>query len=199
MNQTIGPQINSGNIERHKDVYEYLFNTYYSCLCAYALRYVERKEYAEDVVSDTFYKMWQKGDISIKTSLQGYLFQAVYNNCMYFIRQQNSEQQKHLEIQKEFENTASGKLLGEFTDEDSLILKEIEEAIEKAINDLPQQARTVFILKRHQGLKNKEIAKQLDISVKTVEMHMTRALAFLRDELKGYCPVIVAFYLSVIQ
>jgi RNA polymerase sigma-70 factor (ECF subfamily) len=186
MNQTIGLQINNSSIEKHKDVYAYLFNTYYSRLCAYALRYVERKEYAEDVVSDTFYKMWEKDNISIKTSLQGYLFQAVYNNCMYFIRQK-----KHQEIQKEFDNTNSGKLIGGFTEEDSLIMKEIKEAIEQAVNKLPQQARTIFILKRHEGLKNKEIAKQLDISIKTVEMHMTRSLTFLRDELKGYYPIFV--------
>lgn len=197
MNQIIRPQINNGNIERHKDVYEYLFNTFYARLCAYALRYVENKESAEDIVSDTFYKMWQKGTIRINTSVQGYLFQAVYNNCMYFIRQQSNDIQKHQEFQAHFEQSASIGLMDGFTEQDSLIIKEVEEAIENAISQLPPQARAVFKLKRYKGLKNKEIAEQLGISVKTVEMHMTRALTFLRTELKDYCPLIVALCLSI--
>lgn len=178
-------------------MYEYLFNTFYARLCAYALRYVENKESAEDIVSDTFYKMWQKGTIRINTSVQGYLFQAVYNNCMYFIRQQSSDIQKHQEIQAHFEQSASIGLMDDFTEQDSLIIKEVEEAIENAISQLPPQARAVFKLKRYKGLKNKEIAEQLGISVKTVEMHMTRALTFLRTELKDYCPLIVAICLSI--
>lgn len=197
MNQSIGPQINNGNIERHEDVYAYLFNTYYARLCAYALRYVKTQEYAEDIVSDTFYRMWQKGDIKITSTVQGYLFQAVYNNCMYFIRQHKSEFQKTKEVHAQI-NSNDIQLLDEFTESDSLIIKEIEEAIEEAINRLPEQAKAVFTLKRHQGLKNKEIAERLNISVKTVEMHMTRALSFLRKELKGYCPVFILLYLSVI-
>ncbi|WP_439184988.1 RNA polymerase sigma-70 factor [Carboxylicivirga taeanensis] len=195
MNQIKPPQINNGNIERQKDVYEYLFNHYYARLCAYALRYVERKDYAEDVVSDTFFKMWQRGTIEISSTVQGYLFRAVYNNCMDFLRHRNNRLHKHQVLPVELENDASMALFKDFSEQDSLIIKEIEKAIEEAINKLPPQAKTVFVLKRHHGLKNKEIAEQLNIAVKTVEMHMSRALAFLRNELKEYCPFLLAICL----
>lgn len=195
MNQTIKPQFNNGNIERSEDVYEYLFNTYYSGLCSYALRYVEQKDLAEDIVSDTFYKLWQKGTIQISNSIQSYLFKAVYNNCMYFLRQQASERNKKYRLQSQFETNQPNKLLSDFTESDSLILKEVEEALEKAIDILPNQAKKVFTLKRFKGYKNKDIAAELNISVKTVEMHMSRALKFLHHELKDYCPLLLALYL----
>lgn len=197
--QTINPQFNNGNIERQEGVYEYLFNTYYSRLCSYALRYVEQKDLAEDIVSDTFYKLWQKGNIKITTSIHSYLFQAVYNNCMYFLRQQSYERAKKKNIQSRFETNHSVKLLEDFTECDSLIQKEVEEALEKAVKALPAQAKKVYTLKRIKGYKNKEIAVELNISIKTVEMHMARALKFLYQELKGYCPYLLVLYLLVNQ
>ncbi|WP_430813110.1 RNA polymerase sigma-70 factor [Carboxylicivirga sp. RSCT41] len=199
MNQTIKPQFNNGNIERHEGVYEYLFNTYYARLCSYAMRYVERKDQAEDIVSDTFYKMWQKGNIKISTSIQSYLFQAVYNNCMYFLRQQSNERTKRHHIQNQFETNHTSQLLEDFTERDSLILKEVEEAVDEAIEKLPVQAKKVFSLKRFKGYKNKEVASELNISIKTVEMHMARALKFLHSELKDFCPILLSLYLSLFQ
>ncbi|MCG8580696.1 MAG: RNA polymerase sigma-70 factor [Bacteroidales bacterium] len=199
MNQTIKPQFNNGNIERQEGVYEYLFNTYYSRLCSYALRYVEQKDLAEDIVSDTFYKMWQKGDVNISTSIQSYLFKAVYNNCMYYLRQQSSERSGKQYIQSQFETNHSGQILVNFTESDSLILQEIEDAVNSAIENLPEQAKKVFSLKRFKGYKNKEVATELNISVKTVEMHMARAIRFLHHELKDYCPALLALYLALAQ
>ncbi|TRX71473.1 RNA polymerase sigma-70 factor [Carboxylicivirga sp. M1479] len=196
MDQITELQVNSGNIEKREEVYEYLFSTYYSRLCAYALRYVERKDIVEDIVSDTFYKMWQRGDIQITSSLQGYLFQAVYNNCMYFLRQQSSELKRDTIIQDQFEDENNIRILDDFYERDSLIVQELDEAIKAAVDKLPEQAKRIFTLKRYQGLKNKEVAELLDVSVKTVEMHMTRSLSFLRSELDEYCPVLVSIILS---
>lgn len=195
MNQIKQPHINSGNIERRESVYEYLFNTYYVGLCSYAIRYVERKDLAEEIVSETFFKMWQRGTIELTGSIKSYLFQAVYNNCMYFLRQQSSERKRITNIQQQFESNNTYRLLEDFTERDSLILKELEEMIHEAIKRLPEQAQKVFALKRYKGLKNKEVADQLNISVKTVEMHMTRALLFLKTELKDYIPTFLLFFL----
>ncbi|MCT4643903.1 MAG: RNA polymerase sigma-70 factor [Carboxylicivirga sp.] len=175
-----------------------MFEAYYSRLCVYAMRYVESKDVAEDVVSDTFYKMWQKGDVEISTSIQSYLFQAVYNNCMYYIRQEVSERKKQQQVQKKYENEVAFRLIDDFNDQDSLIIKEVEEAIDEAIKKLPEQSQKVFTLKRYKGFKNKEVALELDISVKTVEMHMTRALSFLKSELSEYCPVLLSLLLPAL-
>ena len=199
MDQIRQPHINNGNIERQENVYKYLFETYYQRLCAYALRYVDSNDVAEDIVSDTFFKMWQKGDIIISTSIQSYLFQAVYNNCMYHIRQQHSERKKYKLAQKQYENETAFRLLDDFNEHDSLIIKEVEEAIEEAIKKLPEQAQKVFMLKRYKGIRNKDVAIELGISIKTVEMHMTRALSFLRNELKEYCPILLSLLLAGIQ
>jgi len=195
VNQIKQPHINNGNIERQESVYEYLFNTYYVGLCSYAIRYVERKDLAEEIVSETFFKMWQRGDIKLTGSVKSYLFQAVYNNSMYFLRQQSSEIRQNSKIQQQFEEDNSHRLLEDFTERDSLILKELEDVINQAVQHLPEQARNVFALKRYNGLKNKEVAEELNISVKTVEMHMTRALLFLKTELKDYIPGFLLFFI----
>jgi RNA polymerase sigma-70 factor (ECF subfamily) len=182
--------------EGDDDTYVFLFRKYYVPLCSYARRYVGRKDVAEELVSDTFFNIWRNRDtLEIHTSVKGYLFHAVCNNSLNHLRKLKKEEK----LDDYFHDNQSENLGFAFTSEelpsDSLIMKDLTETIDQAVNSLPPQQQAVFRLKRYEGKKNKEIAEIMGLSVKTVEMHLSKALITLRKNLKEYLPGFLIFML----
>lgn len=180
--------------EGDQETYVSLFHQYYIPLCAYARKYVRRKDVAEEIVSDTFFNIWcNRKTLEIYSSLKGYLFQAVCRNSLYYLRQHKNEEfledlfwdVKHTgeETLTEVDGASS-----ETASEEDLL-----SAIEQAVCLLPPQQRTAFRLKRYEGKKLDEIASIMNLSVKTVEMHLTKAMRSLRHSLKENYPGFILF------
>ena len=186
----------NGLIIGDEETYISLFREYYVVLCSYSRRYVGRKDVAEEIVSDTFMKIWEnRASIQINTSIKSYLFQAVYNNSLYYLRKLKNE----AILEDYFSNTASENIafstLADETPEESLVMDDINTRIEEAVAQLPDQQQKAFRLKRFDGRKNAEVAKIMGISVKTVEMHLAKATLTLRKNLKDYLPSFLLFLL----
>jgi RNA polymerase sigma-70 factor (ECF subfamily) len=186
----------TGLIIGDEETYISLFREYYVSLCAYSRRYVGRKDVAEEIVSDTFLKIWEsRASLQINTSVKSYLFQAVCNNSLNYLRKLKKEEI----LDKYFLETSSENIgfasISEEIDEQSLAMESMNEKIEEAVCLLPVQQQKVFRLKRFEGKKNKEIAEILGISVKTVEMHLSKATLALRQKLKDYLPAFLLFLL----
>ncbi len=165
-----------------------LFNNYYNELCRKAYRIVNNKEISEDIVQDVFFKLWDKKDkIDIKTSLKAYLNRMVFNESISFLRKNKD----FFEFSDEFEQTD----INNNTDNE-IEQQEIESILNSAINELPPRCKTIFLLSRIEELTYKQIAKQLEISVKTVENQMGKALKKLRKRIK-YDFLLFAIYFSV--
>jgi RNA polymerase sigma-70 factor (family 1) len=156
-----------------------LFRRYYGPLCSHAARFVYDKAVAEDIVSDIFQTFWQKRlHERITYSFRAYLYQAVRQNCL-------------LHLQREAGLTVSTETLtlpdipsGAALPNDQLQFDELSGQIERLLNALSPAVRRVFLLSRFEGLKHAEIALELQISTKTVEAHLTKALALFRKVLK---------------
>ena len=182
--------------EGDDDTYVFLFRKYYVPLCSYARRYVGRKDVAEEIVSDTFFNIWRnRTTLEIHSSVKGYLFHAVCNNSLNYLRKLKKEERLD-----DFLKDNSAENIGfSFTTEelpsDSMIMKDLTETIDAAVNLLPSQQQTVFRLKRYEGKKNREIAEIMGLSIKTVEMHLSKALLTLRKNLKEYLPEFLLFML----
>ena len=175
--------------EGDEDTYVFLFRKYYVPLCSYARRYVGRKDVAEEIVSETFFNLWRNhATLEINSSVKGYLFQAVCNNSLNYLRKLKNE----AKLENYFKDSSSENIGFAITQEElpseSLIFKDLKETLDKAVNLLPPQQQTVFRLKRYEGKKNREIAEIMELSVKTVEMHLSKALLSLRNNLKEYLP-----------
>ncbi len=162
-----------------------LFRHHYVSLCAYSRRYVGRVDIAEEIVSDTFLKMWEKRQtLEIRSSVKAYLFQAVCNNSLYFLRKLKSEEKLEDYFRDNLHENIATENSSFDLSEQSLLMEDVSAKIEEAINQLPPRQKKVFKLKRFENKKNKEIAEMMGISVKTVEMHLSKALLFLRSSLK---------------
>ena len=165
-------------------IFEYIFRLYYKQLCDFANKYLQSMDSSEEVVQDIFYQIWKKRqELNIKSSLKSYLYTSVKNNCLQQIRVHN--------LDLKYENYYISHYNNESIDPaDELKAKELNETIQKALNSLPEKCRQIFEMSRYDGLKYHEIAKQLSISIKTVEANMGKALKHFRVCLKDYAEAI---------
>ncbi len=179
----IHSKIEAGDIK----VFEILYNEHYMPLCHFAQRFVFDLDTAREIVQDVFVHIWEKRtSLPAEISLKTYLFTSVRNKCLDYL--------KHLNVENEFKKERIKKVLepGNSTFNsidhplDGLITKELENTIKNAIENLPEKCREIFELSRFKGLKYHEIAEKLNISVKTVETQMSRALESLRKKLDNY-------------
>lgn len=137
------------------------------------------EEQAADVVQDVFIKLWEKRkSIVITTSIKSYLFRMVSNESISFLRQRAGK--RKVELQDEINDYANE------AEESNLETDELKTKIKSAVEMLPTRCKMIFIMSRYKNMSHKEIASMLDISYKTVENQMTKALKHLRLELKEY-------------
>jgi RNA polymerase sigma-70 factor (ECF subfamily) len=164
---------------RHNDhaAFRSLFDTYYASLCHYASHFLNDDSLSEEVVQELFVKLWEKREtMDVETSVRHYLFRAVRNGCLNQI-QHDKVKQLHGKKLKEA-------LMSEDPAEEYMITPEMILRLEEGIESLPEKRREIFRLSREEGLKYREIAEKLQISVKTVEAQMGAALKALRQKIK---------------
>jgi RNA polymerase sigma-70 factor (ECF subfamily) len=166
-------------------VFEQVFRDYYDRLCNFANTFLKDAFEAEEMVQHTFLTIWENRDcLVVHTSLKSYLYRAVHNNCLNRI--------KHLKVRTNHSNLLKLQAEPEFDNASQhIISNELEQQISKAIDELPQQCRTAFMLSRFENLSYAEIAEQMNISAKTVDKHIVKALKHMRGHLKEYLPVVL--------
>lgn len=166
--------------------FERMYETYFMPLCDFALLHTGDKEVSRDIVQRTFLALWEsRAQLEIHSSLRSYLYVAVKNRCLNQIKHEKIKQ-RHAKHHLYVSSVSSN--------EDRILLKELELRIERALLHLPDQCREVFRLSRFEHLKYQEIADRLNISVKTVESHMGKALRLMREELADYLPLLIVMY-----
>ena len=159
--------------------FEKLFHRYYGHLCLFASRIIQDDISAEEIVQDFFVKLWEKREqLTIETSVKSYLFRSIKNLCLNFIQ--------HNKTKLRYAQTILSETSNNQTDDDSFTEINLAEKIEESIQSLPTKRREIFRLSREDGLKYREIAEKLNISIKTVEAQMGLAIKTLRDKLKNY-------------
>lgn len=170
-----------------QSAFEMIFKNHYKPLCNYAFTFLHDRDEAEEIVQATFLAVWEKKEtITIESSLKAYLYRAVRNSCLNArkhikIKQKHTEETMHIA-----DHTHEGVL-------ESVISSELDVKIGAAIMTLPEQCRLVFKLSRFENLKYQEIADQLNISIKTVENQIGKALKIMREQLSEYLPLLIIF------
>lgn len=172
--------------------YESVFKKYFPALRKYACLFVQEHA-AEDIVQDILVYLWENRRISeIHTSLEAYLFRSVYQRCLSHIKQQNIRSRHLSQIEIDLRQAE----LSYFDSDQNeairkLFLNELSHELNNAIDSLPPRCREVFELSFMQEYHNKEISEKLNISVNTVESHITNALKALRRKLSKLMAVFV--------
>jgi RNA polymerase sigma-70 factor, ECF subfamily len=172
--------------------FEIVFREHFTPLSNMAFTVVRNADVAKDVVQQVFLKFWQtRNEVNIQNSVKSYLYKAVLNTSLNHV----TKEKRFTSI--EIQNIEAVSCQSDAFPDASLNNR-IEEKVHEAINELPPMCREVFQLSRFSDLTNKEIAQELDISVKTVEKHISKALKALREKLKplmGMEIIIVLFFI----
>ncbi len=167
-----------------KRAYEKIYNEFFDVLYHLCLHYLNDEKVSEEIVQDTFMKLWEiKESLNDEVNIRNFLYTITKNNCLNYIRNQKvvlkyQANVKYLEMQFNYEAIEK---LGDYVQ-----FEQLREKIDEAIANLPEGIRETFILNRFEDMPYKEIAWKLQISVKTVEARVSKALRILRVDLKDY-------------
>ena len=160
------------------DSYETLFKLYYVKFVNFADAIIKDRNAAKDIVQDAFIKIWaNRARLDENQVLQNYIYVIVKRLILNYLRDHRPAESLDSEVAQKLQSTAWG-------GQDLIVIaNETRNRMQDIIARMPAQRRTVFAMSRNQGMTNKQIAEALQISVKTVERHMTLALAELRENI----------------
>ncbi|MEP7107327.1 MAG: RNA polymerase sigma-70 factor [Ferruginibacter sp.] len=191
------PKILKDLFNGDEETYVFLFKEYYVPLCLYSKKYVGCKNIAEEIVSDTFLKLWENRKlVKINTSIKAYLFRAVANNSLSYLRKMKTEDNLK---QFFYESSTSNSYFSIAEDEEQgLISENLTDKIKEAVDKLSKQQQKVFKLRRFEKRKAKEVAEIMGLSVKTIEMHLSKATLRLKQNLINFLTIIPAIPLFLL-
>lgn len=157
-----------------------IFERFYNEVCGHIYRIIPLREATEDIAQSIFLELWQKRkSLDIQTSVGAYLHKMARTRTLNYIRDNKRYQYSSDDEARGMPSVGIGPL-------QTLMMSELESVVNGAIDGLPERCRLVFILSRFEGMSYKEIAETLDISTKTVENQISKALQLLREALSGY-------------
>jgi RNA polymerase sigma-70 factor (ECF subfamily) len=164
-----------------------LFITHYEKLHRYAFTLLKNEAAASDTVQSVFTRLWEKqGAIILDEGIKNYLYRSIYNHCLNIIRQGNNKEKYTL---YQVHNSQKTSFSGE--PEEQMVARELQTRIREAMESLPTQCKIVFFKSREEGKKYTEIAAEMNISIKTVEAQMGKALKILREKLQEYLVIFI--------
>lgn len=160
--------------------FESIFRNHHKRLCDFAFNFVRDKDAAKDIVQDVFLKLWKNIDkVEISSHIGNYLFKATAHTALNHLR-------GNVRVCRIEDDSVLDRRMPLSHDTNSTEFSELEGLVDRAIDRLPPKCKVIYLLSRHEGLKNQKIAETLGLSVKTVENQMTIALEKLRNEILPY-------------
>lgn len=195
MDQQLLDSLRAGDERVFRDIY----HRHYVPLCRFANQILSDAALAEEIVDDVIFYLWEhRGEVEITYSLRAYLMRAVRNRCLNELNSLSHREELRFSSLLMPENMDFLDTL--FTDTDQplgiLLEQELEEELNRSIELLPAECKTVFKKSRFEQKKYEEIACDLGISVNTVKYHIKHALSFLQQRLGSYLKLLLV-YLSI--
>lgn len=172
------------------EAFELFFRTNQPQLVSFANRFLDDWETARDIVQEIFLHLWEnKEKLDITVSLRSYLYSAVKNQCVNTIKHKVVEQKYSSSVAAQFKEMEINYYQATEESFQKMSATELANKIEQSISTLPEQCRLTFELSRNKGMKSADIAKKMDVSVRTVETQIYRALKVLKESLKDYLSI----------
>jgi RNA polymerase sigma-70 factor (ECF subfamily) len=171
--QLLVKKLESGDSDSFSDI----FAVFYKDMVCFANSFTHDLHAAEDIVQDTFVKLWEDHEkLNVTVSLKSILLKTIQNKCIDWHRHKKI-------VNNHSDYIIDNSPLYEYDIDNYILGSELEGKIEKAISDLPEKFKVAFEMNRYDGLKYQEIATKLNVSVRTVEVRISKALELLRKSL----------------
>jgi len=165
--------------------FQSLFEKYYQLLCYSAYKICADEHKSKDLAQEVFIDIWRRREnLNIHTSFQAFLRRAVFNKAIDYVRAQRFDFKDYIDLGVAPEKASQ-----------NLEMNELKELIHKTTEQLPERCRIIFFMSRFEEMSHKEIAAKLEISEKTIENQITKALKILRKVIAKYASDINLFLL----
>lgn len=179
-------QIQKGNLK----AFETLYFDMQPRLFAFSRKFIDDIEICSDIVQEIFHELWENRQTTlIKTSVKAYLFRVLHNKCLNHIRDKKVQDKYISYVDFKLKETELLFYNQDWEGYKSIFFQEVLQIFKKSMEELPEGCREVMLMSRVEGLSNKEIAEKLEISLRTVENQIYRALKILKVNLKDYLPL----------
>jgi len=179
--------------EGYPEAFDTIYHTYSKKMFHFALGLVKDREVSKDLVQEVFICLWEKRDqVRVDLNFDNYVFTIAYNTIRKYFRRKSIENKaiSHLLIEsQEIMESADG----------TMIFNELFDLARKSVESLPPRRKAVYKLRKQEGLKIKEIANKLNISPRTAENHLAKALKYLKEELSGISFIALLFYFLFVE
>lgn len=164
---------------------------YFNQIVGFCTEFIKDRDQAKNIAQEAFLKLWlNKEKVQKINGIRAFLYTSAKSDCLNLFRHKKVVQKYFDSSLRKREESLNVEVLNAMNF-DTLMLKELEDLIEGSVNELPDKCKQVFKMRRVEFKKNKEIAVELDISIKAVEANMTRALKHLKNKLSGYLPAMI--------
>jgi RNA polymerase sigma-70 factor (ECF subfamily) len=177
-----------------KRAFETIYLDFFDMLFHMANGYVRNREVSKELVQDAFLKLWEnREELHKNTNIKNFLYTITKNSCLNYLKQQEMiyrNNRDYLIPEIKYKQDALASFPDHFSEVEDLMEK-VDETIEK----LPDEVKITFRLNRFDGLTYRQIAEKLDVSSKTVEARISKALKLLRSDLKDYLPAVQLIFL----
>nr|WP_320021756.1 RNA polymerase sigma-70 factor [uncultured Draconibacterium sp.] len=188
--------LKKGDPSAFKDVFRLL----YPRLKGYCKLFIPDDNKVEDLIQETFIALWEKrNSIKPDRSIESYLFVILRNNCLNYLRNEKLEKNTsfvNIEEVSELQYLYQIDLLGK---EEKSLEEQLVESFQEAVDELPDKMRQVFTLCKIEGRKQKEVAKEMGISIKMVEKHIAKAKEQIRKKLVDQYPVLIILITMLLE
>lgn len=175
--------------EGDEQAFRELYERYWYKMYVLAHRKLRRKEVAEELAQELFVMLWQKREVLRVINLQAFLSVSLRNLIVDYVRR-NIQEEHYLDTLRLFFPTET------MATSEAVQLNELSEAIQNTLAKLPEKTREIFILSRFEHLTIREIAQRLNLSEKTIEYHLSRSTAFVRQNLRDFTAIWLLLWLS---
>lgn len=172
----------------NKEAYQELFERYAPKIYHFSLAYLKNDADAEELVQDVFLKVWEKREIlDTAQNIKAYIFKIAINTIYDFIRRKNIEKAFNDFAKENYEINSNSTW-------NTIVFDEMQATLKELVSQMPEQRRKVYQLSKEKGLSNDEIAQKLELSKRTVENQLYRAVAFLKAQLKNDSVLALLFF-----
>ncbi|MDO9634298.1 MAG: RNA polymerase sigma-70 factor [Paludibacter sp.] len=174
----------------NQEAFTLLFRKYYKDLVLFGGSILKDRVKCEDIVQNIFLKIWSdRNSIEIEKSLKSFLIRSVQNSCL--------DELRHKQVVRDHESYVQAFNYSDCLDTENYVLySDLQDKLQIAVDKLPQTYKEAFMMNRFKGLKYKEIAERLQVSERTVEVRISKAISLLRNHLKEYLLILIAFLIS---
>ena len=171
--------------------FAFFFDLYFNQIVGFCTEFIKDRDQAKNIAQEAFLKLWlNKEKVQKINGIKAFLYTSAKSDCLNLFRHKKVVQKYFDSSLRKREESLNVEVLNAMNF-DTVMLKELEDLIEGSVNELPDKCKQVFKMRRVEFKKNKEIAVELDISIKAVEANMTRALKHLKNKLSGYLPPMI--------